>query len=114
MSKIIRRRDDIIERLRAKTSITDMGYSINGKPSPCHIWTGADSGTGRGGGYGRISLNGITCATHIVAYTHYYGYIPGKMQVDHNCNQRLCINPEHLELVTHQENQRRRVARSKK
>lgn len=42
-----------------------------------------------------------------------FGYIPGNKQVDHLCNQRLCCNPQHLELVTHQTNQRRRAARSK-
>jgi hypothetical protein len=36
------------------------------------------------------------------------------MQVDHLCNNRLCCNPEHLELVTHQENQKRRATRQAK
>ena len=59
-------------------------------------------------------MNGITVATHIVAYTHYHGYIPPKMQVDHLCNNRLCCNPEHLELVTHLENQKRMAKRNLK
>lgn len=79
----------------------------------CHIWTGPTSGNGRGGGYGRMSLNGITVAVHIVSYTHFFGYIPPKKQIDHKCNQRLCWNPQHLEMVTHLVNQRRRAARAK-
>lgn len=108
------RRKTLIERLLARIKIMDMGYTVNGQPSLCHVWTGSHSGNGRGGQYGRISVNGITSATHIVAYTHYHGYIPCKMQVDHLCNNRLCCNPEHLELVTHQENQKRRAARQAK
>lgn len=112
MTKPIDRRDMIIKRLQARVELKDMGYRVHGSPSLCHIWTGPTSGTGRGGGYGRMSINSQTVATHIVAYTHYFGYVPGKMQVDHLCNNRLCCNPEHLELVTHLENQRRRAKRA--
>ena len=107
------RRQAIIERLEARCKIVDMSFMLGGHPSPCHLWTGPTSGTGRGGNYGRMSLNGQTVAPHIVAYTHYYGYVPGNRQVDHLCNQRLCCNPAHLELVTHKTNQRRRAVRAK-
>lgn len=107
------RRLTIIERLEKRCAITDTGFVLDGKPSPCHLWTGPTSGTGRGGNYGRMSLNGQTVATHIVAYTHYYGYVPSKKQIDHLCNNRLCCNPAHLELVSHLTNQRRRVKRTK-
>jgi hypothetical protein len=103
------RRNEIIERLQSRCEIVDTGFLLNEHPSPCHLWTGPTSGTGRGGNYGRMSLNGQTVATHIVAYTHYYGYVPSKKQIDHLCNQRLCCNPAHLELVTLLTNQRRRA-----
>lgn len=75
----------------------------------CWIWQGADSGNGRGGGYGRMSLDGHTVSVHKVMYTNEYGYVPGKKQIDHTCGNRRCCNPKHLEMVTHRENQRRRV-----
>ena len=108
----IDRRQSILEKLIARTKVEDTGFILDGKPSPCLIWTGSDSGTGRGGGYGRLSLNGQTVAVHLVAYTHYFGYIPGKKQIDHLCCQRRCWNPGHLELVTHLTNQRRRTKRA--
>lgn len=107
------RRTIIIERIQARCHIQDTGFIINDKPSPCHLWQGGDSGKGRGGGYARMSLNGQTVAVPLVVYTHYYGYIPGKKQIDHLCNQRLCCNPAHLEMVSHKENQKRRVNRTK-
>lgn len=107
------RRPTIISKIEARCSIEDTGFVLFNSPSPCHLWTGPTSGTGRGGGYGRMSLDGQTVATHLVVYTHYFGYIPGKKQIDHLCNQRLCCNPAHLELVSHLTNQRRRAARSK-
>ena len=105
---LVTRREQILTRLDAKTVIQDLGFELNGKPSPCFIWTGSTSGTGRGGGYGRMSLDGQTVAVHLVSYANFFGYIPGKKQVDHLCRNRLCWNPAHLELVTHLENQKRR------
>ena len=107
------RRSAILARLKARTAIVDTGFTINGVPSPCHLWTGPTSGDGRGGGYGRMSLDGQTVATHIVSYVHHFGYLPSKKQVDHLCNQRLCWNPDHLEGVTHKRNQIRRAKRAK-
>ncbi len=108
------RRVDILARIASKTKVTDLGYTEKGIPSPCHIWQGGNSGTtGRGSGYGRMSLDGQTVATHLVVYTHYFGYIPGKRQVDHKCNNRLCCNPAHLQLVTPKQNCKMREARKK-
>ena len=107
------RRAAIIDRIYARVKVVDTGHRVHGVVSPCHLWQGATSGTGRGGGYGRIAINNITCAVHRVSYTHFYGIIPESLQIDHKCNTRNCVNPEHLELVTHIENQRRRAARQK-
>ena len=81
---------------------------VKTEKSGCWVWTGPTSGDGRGGGYPRMCLNGHTVAVHRVMWTHFNGYIPGKKQIDHTCRNRLCVNPSHLEMVTHKENQRRR------
>jgi len=59
-----------------------------------------------------MSLNGQTVAVHIVSFVNKNGFVPGKKQIDHLCNNRMCVNPDHLEMVTHKENQRRRDARN--
>lgn len=107
------RREFIMSRIYERVEVQDLGFTLGGQPSPCHIWTGPDSGDGKGGGYGRMSLNSQTVAVHLVVYTHYYGYIPGKKQIDHLCNNRRCCNPVHLEMVSHLKNQRRRAKRAK-
>jgi hypothetical protein len=81
--------------------------------TPCWLWTGADSGDGRGGGYPRMSLDGQTVAVHKVMYVNENGFVPGKKQIDHKCRNRMCVNPEHLEMVTHKENQKRRAKAAK-
>lgn len=106
------RRHGILTRILERTEVVDTGFVLDHKPSPCFQWTGPDSGDGRGGGYGRMSLNGQTVAVHLVVYTHFYGYIPGKKQIDHLCNNRRCCNPAHLEMVSHKTNQKRRAKRA--
>lgn len=102
---MIDRRRLIAERIFACVEVTDAGHN-----TPCWLWRLADSGRGRGGGYPRIKLNGRTCAAHIVSFTNAQGYVPGNKQIDHRCRNRLCVNPDHLEMVSHGENQKRRDA----
>lgn len=81
----------------------------------CWEWQGADSGKGNGAGrgYGRISIDGHTSAVHRVMWSCVNGYLPHKKQIDHKCNNRICCNPDHLELVTCKQNHKRRIRRSK-
>jgi hypothetical protein len=92
---------ETLQRIMSNVDITEDG---------CWLWKGGTSGDGRGGGYARMSLNGSTVAVHRVMYTHFNGYIPGKKQIDHVCRNRACVNPAHLEMVSHKENQKRRDA----
>jgi len=77
----------------------------------CLLWQGSDSGTGRGGGYGRIKYDGANFAVHRLVYQLVYGPISPRKQVDHSCNNRLCCNPDHLQHMTHKKNQKLRDKR---
>lgn len=48
---------------------------------------------------------------HRWAYLAAKGPIPAGLEIDHLCNVPACINPAHLEAVTHAENLRRRSVR---
>lgn len=98
------RREDIMQKVLGRIE------HVYGKlDTPCWQWTGPTSGdVGRGKGYPRMNLSNQTVAVHRVVYTHFNGYIPGRKQIDHKCKNWRCVNPDHLEMVTHKENQRRR------
>lgn len=69
----------------------------------CWLWT-ASIGTH---GYGLIGVDGRTSLAHRVSYELIRAEIPADLEIDHLCRVRRCVNPWHLEAVSHAENMRR-------
>ena len=55
-------------------------------------------------GYGRFWYQNRMVFAHHYAYQTLVGGIPSGLEPDHLCRIRACVNPQHLELVTHREN----------
>jgi len=69
----------------------------------CWIWTGRVSERG----YGYIGEGKRRRRVHRWLWERERGPIPDGMELDHVCQNKLCINLDHLEVVTHAENMHR-------
>ena len=81
-------------------SIRDRFWIKVEKTETCWLWKGARNGWG----YGYFWLEGKTLRAHRVSYEWANGAISSGLQLDHLCRNRLCVNPDHLEMVTGQVN----------
>ena len=82
-------------------------------PEGCWLWTGATNKgrNTRGGPYGKLGdeyPSRKTVLAHRVAWRLTNGEDPpAGMQVDHACNNSLCVNPDHLRLLAPRDNNAR-------
>lgn len=87
--------DDTLERFHSK-------YKFVGD---CWLWTSTKNWKG----YGRIHIkikkkSYFSPQAHRLSYIIYKGTIPNKMTVHHKCHNKACVNPDHLEIKTNDEN----------
>ena len=72
----------------------------------CWLWLGAH----KSDGYGELIIGSRTDGTRKVASAPRFAYeilvgpIPEGLEPDHLCRNPGCVNPAHLEIVTHHEN----------
>lgn len=57
-------------------------------------------------GYARVWIHGREVALHRAMYEKFVGPVADGYELHHRCGIRHCINPAHLEAVTHTEHMR--------
>lgn len=84
-------------------SLEELFWAKVEKTDHCWNWTGAKSKNGYGNfitAYNR----GLSSLPHRVSLEIAGRSVPSDMVVDHECYNRLCVNPDHLAIVTQREN----------
>ena len=95
MKRPFKRRGLPEDRFRAKIQVNE--------ETGCHEWTAYCDQKG----YGAFSFDRKVVKAHTFAYELAKGPIPEGLHIDHLCRNKSCVNPEHLEVVTLAENNRR-------
>ena len=80
-----------IQKFLSKIKITSSGCWEWGKPN-------------HNKGYGVLCYKYKRMYIHRFIYDYFYGNLKPNLQIDHLCRNRLCVNPKHLEQVTHKTN----------
>lgn len=66
----------------------------------CWIWTQKLRGN-----YSRMAAGRRKSrSAHVVSYEAVHGKVPAGLELDHKCRRPACVNPDHLEAVTHRVN----------
>jgi HNH endonuclease len=86
-----------------------LSRAVINRETGCWEWAGSKDKRG----YGRIAVDGSPRLVHRVAYEMWWGPLPPHREdrvireLDHLCGNHSCLNPGHLELVSHQINMQR-------
>lgn len=100
------------QRLRAPPGERLLRRVDKNGPGGCWIWMGGKGSSG----YGAFQVGGHgspTIGAHRYSYELHKGPIPNGLHVMHSCDNKLCVNPEHLSVGTHQDNMDDRDAKGR-
>lgn len=75
-------------------------YARTTKCGDCLIWNGYVNPDG----YGKVRRNGVCERAHRALWKELKGEIPDKYVIMHSCDNRSCVNINHLSLGTQKQN----------
>ena len=81
------------ERFMAKVDTTS-------SPIGCWIWNAST----RSNGYGKFRVKGMYWGAHRFSFFMFIGPVPHDLFVCHSCDNKSCVNPDHLWLGSNKDN----------
>lgn len=98
--KRMRRGQSLMPPLMANVTTEERFFRHVNKTDTCWLWTGYLNSKG----YASFRVGGVQHPAHRVSHELFNGPISMGLEIDHLCRVRHCVNPDHLEAVTHREN----------
>jgi len=99
-------REELVEKMRLPF---EQSFE---KSDGCWIWKGSRKGPKRLE-YGSFHFRDESTVAHRFSWLIYKGDIPTGILVLHKCDVPLCVNPDHLFLGTHLDNERDKIAKGR-
>lgn len=97
----IEKQTEILTREFLKRVNKQSGIRVQGLTTDCWEWTGAYFSNG----YGQVLKSRYgEGTTHRWSYRHFKGDIPEGSMIRHQCDNRKCVNPEHLSIGVSKDN----------
>lgn len=91
----------LADRLKEMESLIERFWSRVERP-PFGCWT--LKGRASSGGYVLVSARGAKMLGHRLSYLLAHGAIPEGLSICHRCNNKACVNPDHLYAATNRQN----------
>lgn len=83
-----------------KTPIERFMEKLKPAANGCWLWIASKGNSG----YGHFWVNGKFIDAHRFSYIWHNGEVPENKMVLHNCDNKLCVNPNHLKTGTAHDN----------